>query len=61
MMVTLWKSVECSAKIAMATLQRGRRAMRLLPIHDLARLIFLGRNKFVNPGMGKATRFFRKM
>jgi hypothetical protein len=41
MMVTLWKSVECSAKIAMTTLQRGRAAMRLLPIHDLPRLIFL--------------------
>jgi hypothetical protein len=41
MMVTLWKSVECSAKIAMTTLHRGREAMCLLPIHDLPRLIFL--------------------
>jgi hypothetical protein len=41
MMVTLWKSVECSAKIAMTTLRRGREAMCLLPIHDLPRLIFL--------------------
>ena len=37
----LWKSVECSAKIAMTTLHRGREAMCLLPIHDLPRLIFL--------------------
>jgi hypothetical protein len=41
MMVMLWKSVECSAKIAMTTLHRGREAMCLLPIHDLPRLIFL--------------------
>jgi hypothetical protein len=41
MMVLLRKSVECSAKIAMTTLRRGRRAMCLLPIHDLPRLIFL--------------------
>ena len=40
-MVLLGKSVECSAKIAMTTLHRGRGAMRLLPIHDPPRLIFL--------------------
>jgi hypothetical protein len=62
MMVMLWKSVECSAKIAMTTLHRGRETMYLLPIHDLPRLICLDArgNKFVNPGIGKATRFFRK-
>jgi hypothetical protein len=48
MMVTLWKSVECSAKIAMTTLQRGRAAMRLLPIHDLPRLIFLDDREVAN-------------
>jgi hypothetical protein len=41
MMVLLRKSVECSAKIAMTTLHRGRGAMCLLPIHDPPRLIFL--------------------
>jgi hypothetical protein len=41
MMVLLGKSVECSAKIAMTTLRRGRGAMCLLPIHDPPRLIFL--------------------
>jgi hypothetical protein len=48
MMVTLWKSVECSAKIAMTTLQRGREAMCLLPIHDLQRLIFLDAREVTN-------------
>jgi hypothetical protein len=41
MMVLLWKGVECSAKIAMTTLHKGRAAMCLLPIHDLPRFILL--------------------
>jgi hypothetical protein len=48
MMVMLWKSVECSAKIAMTTLHRGREAMCLLPIHDLPRLIFLDAREVTN-------------
>jgi hypothetical protein len=48
MMVMLWKSVECSAKIAMTTLRRGHGAMRLLPIHDLPRLIFLDARDVTN-------------
>ena len=59
----LWKSVECSAKIAMTTLHRGREAMCLLPIHDLPRLIFLDAHGVTNLLIlerGKATRLFRK-
>jgi hypothetical protein len=48
MMVLLRKSVECSAKIAMTTLHRGRGAMCLLPIHDLPRLIFLDARDVTN-------------
>src|SRR6266704_918061 len=48
MMVLLRNSVECSAKIAMTTLHRGRGAMCLLPIHDLPRLIFLDARDVTN-------------
>jgi hypothetical protein len=41
MMVLLWKSVECSAKIAMTALLTGFAAMVLLPDRDPPRRIFL--------------------
>jgi hypothetical protein len=41
MMVSLWKGVECFAKIAMTALPDGREAMGLLPNYDPPRLIFL--------------------
>ena len=44
----LWKSVECSAKIAMTTLHSGRETVCLLPIHDLPRLIFLDAREVTN-------------
>ena len=46
-MVLHCKRVECSAKIAMTALRSGLAAMRLLPDHDLSRLIFLEANLLI--------------
>jgi hypothetical protein len=43
MIVLLFWSVECSAKIAMTTLPSPLTTMRLLPDRDLPRRIFLER------------------
>jgi len=47
-MVLLCGSVECSAKIAMSALRSARRAMGLLPDHDLARRILFDANRHTN-------------
>jgi hypothetical protein len=57
MMVLLAVQVECSAKIAMTALHSRCKTMRLLPDHDLPRLIFLDADgaQIVNLKMGRKT------
>jgi hypothetical protein len=61
MMVLLAVQVECSAKIAMTALHSRCKTMRLLPDHDLPRLIFLDAYgaQIVNLKLGKRPRFAR--